>query len=323
MFQYINNNYNFNSETPLMTMSHNKDISVLPTTCIPMLAPNTNSKTPCSKSTNGQENINSPENSNSSCDSSDGNNSPVPRLLSSSSNSSNNSSYYDQLNENTYQNSYSANGNSNVLNHGYYSNSYTLPMNRYGYNSASGYLYNNNLNQGIMNGAQTANNVITPNTLFKIARAKGTFSPNLLIKNGFAIGNYFRYWQNLFDLRPCPSIYAITITYEILGKEKTPTFLLKYFEDKFLWLHKSMPLGSMYARAHGPTLPPTTIEMMYAFGEEAWTNGNGPYLVRYTRHAETYIKEMQLPPLTPNEDLHHLPPLNMEILMNTLNSILY
>lgn len=169
------------------------------------------------------------------------------------------------------------------------------------------------------NAAVAPASVITPNTLFNIARSRGTFSPNLLIKNGFAIGNYFRYWQNLFDLRPCPSIYAITVTYEILGKEGTQAFLLKNFEDKFFWLHNSMPLGSMYVRAHGPTTPPTTIEMMYAFGEEAWSNGHGECLVQYTRNADEYVKEIFLKPL----DLTKRPPLNLDMLIQTISSIIY
>ncbi|KAG4105988.1 hypothetical protein H8356DRAFT_1630373 [Neocallimastix lanati (nom. inval.)] len=161
---------------------------------------------------------------------------------------------------------------------------------------------------------------ITPIVLFNIAKANGTFAESLVTRDGFAIGNYYRYWQNLFDLRPCPSIYAITVAYEILGKEEAKNFLLKNFEEKFFWLRDTLPLGYMYDKSHGPLTPPTTIEIMFAFGEKSWINGNAEYLVRYTRNAKVYMKELNL---TCPEDMDHLPPLDMEILSEAISDIIY
>jgi len=161
---------------------------------------------------------------------------------------------------------------------------------------------------------------VTPIILFNIALSNGTFQESLVTKNGFAIGNYYRYWQNLFDLRPCPSIYAITVTYEILGKEEARNFLLKNFEEKFIWLHDSFPLGFMYAKSHGPLSPPSTIEMMFALGERSWIDGNGEYLIRYTRNAKTYMKELNL---CTSDDLDNLPPIDMDILIDAISNIIY
>ncbi|ORX80904.1 hypothetical protein BCR32DRAFT_327540 [Anaeromyces robustus] len=161
---------------------------------------------------------------------------------------------------------------------------------------------------------------ITPIVLFNIAKSNGTFAESLVTKNGFAIGNYYRYWQNLFDLRPCPSIYSITITYEILGKEEARNFLLKHFEEKFIWLHDSFPLGFMYNKSHGPISPPSTIEMMYAFGERSWIDGHAEYLVRYTRNAKTYMKDLSL---CSSDNLDDLPPLDMDVLIEAVSNIIY
>jgi len=160
---------------------------------------------------------------------------------------------------------------------------------------------------------------ITPISLFNLANNEGTFSQSLVTKNGFAIGNYYRYWQDLFDLRPCPSIYAITVTYEILGKEKARNFLLKHFEEKFIWLHDSFPLGFMYSKCHGPLSPPSTVEMMYALGEIAWTNGNGEYLIQYTRNAKVYIRDLNL---FMSDELDDLPPLDIDVLIETISYII-
>ncbi|ORX60877.1 hypothetical protein BCR36DRAFT_578950 [Piromyces finnis] len=161
---------------------------------------------------------------------------------------------------------------------------------------------------------------VTPLLLFNIALSNGTFQESLVTKNGFAIGNYYRYWQDLFDLRPCPSIYAITVTYEILGKEEAKNFLLKHFEEKFIWLHDSFPLGFMYNKSHGPLSPPSTIEMMFALGEISWINGNGEHLLRYTRNASIYMKDLNL---CSTYDLNNLPPLDMDVLINTISDIIY
>jgi len=160
---------------------------------------------------------------------------------------------------------------------------------------------------------------VTPMSLFNLANNQGTFSQSLVTKNGFAIGNYYRYWQNLFDLRPCPSIFSITVTYEILGKDAARNFLLKNFEEKFIWLHDSFPLGFMYTKCHGPLSPPSTVEMMFAFGEKSWTNGNGEYLIQYTRNAKVYMKELNL---VTSDDLDDLPPLDMDVLIETISDII-
>ncbi|KAG4087464.1 hypothetical protein H8356DRAFT_1729992 [Neocallimastix lanati (nom. inval.)] len=160
---------------------------------------------------------------------------------------------------------------------------------------------------------------ITPIVLFNIAMANGTFAQSLVSRNGFAIGNYYRYWQNLFDLRPCPSIYAITVTYEILGKEGCRNFLLKNFEEKFIWLRDSLPLGFMYDKSHGPLAPPTTIEIMFAFGEKSWINGNALYLVRYTRNAKVYMKDLNL---CTSDDMEDLPPLDLNVLNEAISDII-
>jgi len=133
--------------------------------------------------------------------------------------------------------------------------------------------------------------------------AYGSFSHQSLSRNGFATGPYFRYWQDLFDLRPSRLIFALTLVYEILGKKETPAFLMKYGDDKFDWIHPTMPLGSMYARSVGPTQPPSTVEMLYTCGAASWCNGDAAYLMKFTRNADVYAKELELEKKGENEIL--------------------
>lgn len=133
--------------------------------------------------------------------------------------------------------------------------------------------------------------------------AYGSFSHQSLSRNGFATGPYFRYWQDLFDLRPSRLIFALTLVYEILGKDETPAFLMKYGDDKFDWIHPTMPLGSMYARSVGPTQPPSTVEMLYTCGAASWCNGDAAYLMKFTRNADVYAKELELEKRGENEVL--------------------
>jgi len=146
--------------------------------------------------------------------------------------------------------------------------------------------------------------------------AYGSFSHQSLIRNGFATGPYFRYWQDLFDLRPSRLIFALTLVYEILGKEETPSFLMKYGDDKFDWIHPTMPLGSMYARAVGPPQPPSTVEMLYTCGAASWCNGDAAYLMKFTRNADVYAKELELEKKGENEVL------DKTILIRAVNAIL-
>lgn len=146
------------------------------------------------------------------------------------------------------------------------------------------------------------NTTPTPQQL-AAAAAHGSFSHQSLSRNGFATGPYFRYWQDLFDLRPGRLIFSLTLVYEILGKDKTPSFLMAHFDDKFDWIHPAMPLGSLYSRAIGPKQPPSTVEMMYTCGAQTWRTGDAAYLMKFTRAADTYVKELGINACEPNEEL--------------------